>query len=204
MIAIVDYGMGNLLSVANMLRKIGGDAKITSDPGIISSSEGVILPGVGHFGKAMERIKNSGLDEVLQKKVIEDKAPLLGICLGMQLLMEKSEEGNSEGLGWIPGEVVKFNTEEAAIKIPHMGWDRVQPRASSHLFDNLSEARFYFVHSYYVKCRNDENVLGTTDYGTTFTSSVIKDNIAGVQFHPEKSHKFGMQLLINFLKIVGN
>jgi glutamine amidotransferase len=204
MITIVDYGMGNLESIKNMIRKIGGKAEITSNQNDIMESTAIILPGVGHFGRAMDLIREKGLDVLLAEKVLVQKIPVLGICLGMQLLLEKSEEGNSIGLGWIEGEVKKFVFAEDSMKVPHMGWTEVTPKQDNILWKGLeNEARFYFVHSYYASLKKEENILGTAKYGFEFTCSVIKDNIYGTQFHPEKSHKYGMTLLRNFLQICG-
>jgi glutamine amidotransferase len=200
-ITIIDYGMGNLLSVQNMIRKVGGEATIESDTSKIQEAESIILPGVGHFGKAMELIQNMGLIEVLNRHVFELQKPILGICLGMQLLFEKSEEGNSKGLGFIKGEIKKFDSNLGNLKIPHMGWNSVIPTAESKLFSNIAEEqRFYFVHSYFAQCQADADVAGRTTYGINFCSAVQNNNICGVQFHPEKSHKFGMRLFENYLK----
>lgn len=203
MITIVDYGMGNLASIKNMLKKIGVRAEITSSPEVIMKAEKIILPGVGAFDKAMGNINSMGLLEVLNKKANEEKVPLLGICLGMQILMKSSEEGIAPGLGWIEGEVKRFTFESgsAQLKVPHMGWNLVSTSDVSFLFKNLIAPRFYFVHGYYVKCRNAEDVLATSNYGYEFHSAVHRGNIFGTQFHPEKSHKFGMQLLRNFVEI---
>ena len=200
MIVIIDYGMGNLGSIVNMFKKIGATATLSSNIQEINEAQQLILPGVGAFDKAMKNLDNLGLIPTLNKKVIEDKTPILGICLGMQLLSEKSEEGSLEGLGWIESETVRFEfSNNESLKVPHMGWNTVTIKKDSCLFKEMyEEPRYYFVHSYYVKCRNSDNILTTTEYGLEFCSSVIKDNIMGVQFHPEKSHKFGMKLLKNF------
>lgn len=204
MITIVDYGMGNLTSIKNMIKKIGGKAEISSDPKMIAAATALILPGVGHFGKAMEEINSRDLLKVLNEKVVEQKTPVLGICLGMQLLLEHSEEGDSKGLGWIKGEVKKFNFDSSVLKIPHMGWTQVECIKNDKLFNNFyNDVRFYFVHSYYVECENKADVAGVSEYGVRFDSALTHDNIYGVQFHPEKSHKYGMQLLKNYLEIVG-
>lgn len=202
MITIVDYGMGNLNSVKNMLKYLGYDSIVTGDPEMICQADKLILPGVGNFGTAMDVIRTSGLVEVLNQKVLEEKTPILGICLGMQLLLEYSEEGDCEGLGWIPGKVKKFEfPDKPQLKIPHMGWDYIEKRKDSLLFaDSAGGERYYFVHSYYVACTNREDAAATTEYGICFDSVVERDNIMGTQFHPEKSHRFGMGILGNFAK----
>ena len=202
MITIVDYGMGNLYSVKNMLKYLGYDSDVTGDISRIEAADKLILPGVGNFGKAMDVIRQSGLLEILNHKVLVEKTPILGICLGMQLLLEHSEEGDCDGFGWIPGEVKKFDLpEHPELKIPHMGWDYIEKQKKSHLFtDSADGERYYFVHSYYVTCRNPDDVAATTEYGIRFDSVVQRDNIMGTQFHPEKSHRFGMGILGNFAK----
>lgn len=199
MIAIIDYKTGNVGSILNMIRKIGKEAVITSDPVEIEKADKIILPGVGSFDTGMRNLEELGLIGVLNKKVIEEKTPLLGICLGAQLLFERSEEGVLPGLGWIDGEVRKFRFKDNALKVPHMGWNTIAIKKDDCLFNGAEgELRFYFVHSYHFVC--SDNVLAITDYGYEFPSVVRKGNIVGVQFHPEKSHKFGMQLLKNFIE----
>jgi len=203
MIVIIDYGMGNLGSIANMLRKIGADAVISSAAADIRKAEKLILPGVGAFDNGMKNLRDRGLLPVLQDRVLSDKVPLLGICLGMQLLTKNSEEGTLDGLGWIDARTVRFKfSEEAALKVPHMGWNQIVASRDNPLTRNIGERpRFYFVHSYYVVCDRNEDVLTTTHYGYDFTSAVNRGNIYGVQFHPEKSHTFGMKLLKNFAEL---
>jgi glutamine amidotransferase len=203
MIVIVDYGMGNLGSVLNMFNKVGAKAKISSDLDEISKASKILLPGVGSFDTAMERIEASGMREVLNQKALVEKIPVLGICLGMQLLTNCSEEGKLPGLGWINGKTLSFkNRIEDYKRIPHMGWNVVNIKKNSKItLDYVEEVRFYFVHSFFVKVENFENVLMQTDYGVTFDSAIVKDNIFGAQFHPEKSHKFGMTFFKNFAKI---
>jgi len=205
MIVIVDYGMGNLGSMANMLKKIGQPAIATSDLAIIANSSKLILPGVGAFDGGMKNLEERKLLPLLRKRVLEDKVPILGVCLGMQLLGNKSEEGTLPGLGWLSSETIrfKFGNANAKLKIPHMGWNQLTVCKLHPLFTDLETVnRFYFVHSYHVVCANPDNVLATTSYGVDFTSAIVKDNIMGVQFHPEKSHKFGMRLLKNFAELV--
>jgi len=203
MVTIIDYGMGNLGSIQNMFKRIGTASEITGDKKRIASATKILLPGVGAFDAAMEKIAETNLLEILNKKALEDKVPVLGICLGMQLLTNGSEEGNLAGLGWIDGETIKFNfAENSPLKVPHMGWNLIHPIKASPLTADLPpEPRFYFVHSYYVQAKNPDNVLSITHHGHGFHSVVQQQNIYGAQFHPEKSHKFGMQLLANFSKL---
>lgn len=199
MITIIDYGMGNLGSIANMIKKVGGVSNFTSDPENVFASEKLILPGVGAFDQAMKSLNKSGMAEAIKQKVSKG-TPLLGICLGMQLLAEHSEEGDADGLGLIPGNVVRFKFDRH--KVPHMGWNTVEFRQHSPLtaeFEQWQESRFYFVHSYHFECNQDCHILGETNYGGMFTSAVTNKNISGTQFHPEKSHRFGMQLFNNFI-----
>jgi imidazole glycerol-phosphate synthase subunit HisH len=203
MIVIVDYGMGNLGSVLNMFKKIGSEAKILSDPKEILKAEKLLLPGVGSFDAAMNRIAKSGLIEVLNRLVLEKKVPILGICLGMQLLMEGSEEGKMAGFGWIKGKAYRFNGGTIPpLKVPHMGWNDITISKKNSLTKGFNgEVRFYFVHSYYVKVEDTANSMMKCCYGLEFDAAVHKNNIYGAQFHPEKSHKFGMQFLSNFAAI---
>lgn len=202
-IAIIDYGLGNLDSVANMFKRIGSDAIITSQKEILSEAKKLVLPGVGAFDTGMTNLKENGMIEVLNKKVVMEKVPILGICLGMQLMTLSSEEGNEKGLGWIDANTLKFKFDlDKNIKIPHMGWNEISIYKDSRLAKNLyNDARFYFVHSFYVKCNNLQDQLFMTNYGGEICSAFEKDNIFGVQFHPEKSHKFGMRLFENFVNL---
>ena len=202
MVVIVDYGMGNLGSILNMLRKIGTPAVISSKEEDVEQADKLILPGVGAFDNGISSLTRLGLIPHLDQKVLQEKTPTLGICLGMQLFGKKSEEGRLPGLGWIDAEVRKFQFEETGcrLKIPHMGWNVVKTRRQSHLYKGLEkDSRFYFAHSYHVVCSNADDPVAETVYGHKFTSSLQRDNILGVQFHPEKSHKFGMTLLRNFI-----
>ncbi|MCJ7529980.1 MAG: imidazole glycerol phosphate synthase subunit HisH [Anaerolineales bacterium] len=203
MIVVIDYGMGNLGSVANMLKKVGAKAVISSDPAIIEKAEKLILPGVGAFDNGMRKLNDRGLTPILAGKVVEEKTPILGFCLGMQLFTRSSEEGVLPGLGWIDATTVRFRftQDQGDLKIPHMGWNHITIKSPSPLLEDMyPNARFYFVHSYHVVCRDEENVAATTLYGHEFTSAVVRGNIAGTQFHPEKSHRFGMKVFRNFVE----
>jgi glutamine amidotransferase len=205
MITIIDYGLGNLGSMANMLKKIGADAVVSSDPVAIRNASKLILPGVGSFDTGMNNLKERGLLSLLNDRVLNDRIPILGVCLGMQLLGKCSEEGLQPGLNWLDAETIRFKFEDnnANLKIPHMGWNTVNICQEHPLFKSLTaKNRFYFVHSYHVVCKDPSTSLTRTTYGFNFTSAVARDNIMGVQFHPEKSHKFGMQLLKNFAEFV--
>jgi glutamine amidotransferase len=200
MIAIVDYGMGNLTSIANMLHYIGATATITGDPKLIKDASKIILPGVGHFKRGMENLHESGLTDILNETVSLDKKPTLGICLGAQLMTMHSEEGDVDGLKWINANTVAFNKERMnGLKVPHMGWAEVDFIDKSPLWEGLpGESRFYHVHSYHFEVNEEQFVSATAVYGYEFVCAFRKDNIFGVQFHPEKSHKYGMNLLKNF------
>jgi imidazole glycerol-phosphate synthase subunit HisH len=199
MIAIIDYGMGNLHSVSKAVERLGYEAIVTSDPVQILAADGAILPGVGAFGDAMEQLKESNLRDVVIRYAGTGK-PLLGICLGMQLLFTQSEEhGSHEGLNLLPGDVVRFR---GAYKVPHMGWNKLAfIQSASPLFEGLEEGHVYFVHSYHVKPERESDLLAATDYYQPVTAIVGKDNVYGMQFHPEKSGEIGMQLLSNFLNL---
>ena len=202
MITIIDYGIGNLGSVLNMLKRIGVEGEVKSDLESIKDASKLILPGVGAFDTAMKKINKSNLTNVLKLKALEEKIPIMGICLGMQLLMNLSEEGIEPGLGLIDGEVKKFSFENSSLKVPHMGWNYVHmSKKDDPIIKGLDQSKFYFVHSYYVKVKDDNNSLLKTNYGIKFDSGVRKDNIFGFQFHPEKSHKFGMKLFENFVAL---
>jgi glutamine amidotransferase len=205
MIAIINYGLGNLGSIQNMLRRVGyTDVIISNSPEEINKADRLILPGVGAFDNGMQKINDSGLLDILNEQALVIKKPILGICLGMQLLTQGSEEGNLKGLGWIDAETRKFNFGEniEGLKIPHMGWNEVGIAKDHPLCNNLPKpSRFYFVHSYYVKCHQIGQELMSCNYGLDFTCAIQQDNIMGVQFHPEKSHKFGMELLKNFIEL---
>ena len=202
MTCVIDYQTGNVGSILNILKKIGVESKVSSSVGEIKKAERLIFPGVGSFDTGMKNLKQLHLIPILEEKVLKDRTPILGICLGMQLFAQKSEEGILGGLNWIGGEVKKFKFNGSDFKIPHMGWNNIDIKKQDNLFNNMpKDPRFYFVHSYYFNCSNAENVLATTNYGYEFPSIIKKGNIIGVQFHPEKSHKFGMKLLNNFVKL---
>lgn len=202
MIVIVDFGMGNLGSIANMFKKVGAKALISSRTEDVSGADQLVLPGVGTFDTGMRRLKETGLVPLLREKVLQGKTPMLGICLGMQLMTEASEEGSMAGLGWIKGRTVRF-PHGIGLRVPHMGWNTVSQRKLCPLLHDLGpEPRFYFVHSYHVVCDQPDDILTVTEYGYDFASAFSHGNIFGLQFHPEKSHRFGMQLFRNFSGLV--
>ena len=203
MITIINYNLGNPKSIQNMLKHIrGGEVCISNDPDEIASAQRIILPGVGHFQHGMEQLAELGLVDVLKKEVLQNKKPILGICLGMQLLTKHSEEGNLAGLGFIDAQTKKFEFQDVTLKVPHMGWNKVEFKKNTPVNTGVSiNPRYYFVHSYFVDCANQDDILCTTQYGQEFVSGFQHQNIFGLQFHPEKSHKFGMELLANFCKI---
>jgi len=202
MITIVDYGVGNLGSIRNMLRKIGAACEISADAERLAAADKLILPGVGAFDAGMASLNASGLAPALHEAVSQRKVPVLGICLGMQLMTRGSEEGSLPGLGWIDARTVRFTPgANQKLKVPHMGWNVVDACKSSRLLHGAEpEERFYFVHSFYVRCDRPDDVLLRARHGDTFDAAFERDNVMGVQFHPEKSHKFGLRLLGNFAK----
>ena len=198
MIGLVDYGLGNLEAFANIYRQLGIESKRVSRADEIAAARLLILPGVGAFDWAMARLNGSGLRDSLDKAVLEKRVPVLGVCIGMHMMMEHSEEGISPGLGWIKGDVVRVPARNAGLPLPHMGWNDVLPRGDDPLFDKLEAPRFYFLHSYCVSPSSPDAILAETSYGTSLACAVRQDHITGVQFHPEKSHHWGMRLLENF------
>jgi glutamine amidotransferase len=202
-IAIVDYGMGNLNSIRKKLTRLGVSSIISSDPKEIEAADKIILPGVGHFSKAMERLKALNLIDVLNEEVLIKKKPVLGICLGMQLMGNNSEEGNVNGLSWIDAEVVRFKVADTLkFKVPHTGWNQIKILKESLLMKNIPElSEFYFVHSYHLKTNNKDDILNESEFEYRFVSAIEKDNIFGVQYHPEKSHDIGDVLLNNFINL---
>jgi len=206
MITIIDLNIGNIGSVVNMIKHVGGSCIVSSDPNEIKKASKLILPGVGSFDKAMNQLRRIKLEEIILEKAKVEKIPLLGICLGMHMLTNSSEEGKENGLALIPAKTISFKKsfDEKKIneRIPHMGWNDVNLKQENMLTKNLNNSsRFYFVHSYYVKCHSKDNSLMSSIHGLDFDSAIIKDNIYGVQFHPEKSHKYGKKLISNFIKL---
>jgi glutamine amidotransferase len=211
MIAIIEYGMGNVGSIRNMLAKVGHAAVISSDPATLRAADALILPGVGAFDHGMANLHQRGLVEVLNECALQRSKPILGICLGMQLLTHSSEEGTSPGLGWIDARTVRFaHGTDRRLRVPHMGWNRIRPKldtCESPLGRSLFsaepvESRFYFVHSYHAVCQSGAHVLALAEYGYEFAAAIASGNIAGTQFHPEKSHRYGADLLRRFAEFV--
>jgi glutamine amidotransferase len=203
MITIIDYKTGNLGSIQNMLKKIRVESVIASAPVEIAAASKIILPGVGSFDQGMENLLSLNVMDILNKKVYVEKIPVLGICLGMQLMTHGSEEGKLSGLGWIDAETIKFKFDDPVqYKSPHIGWNFVKQHKESRLFRDMDpDSRFYFVHSYFIRSNDPSDILTSTFYESEFTSSFERGNIIGVQFHPEKSHKFGMAFLKNFAEL---
>lgn len=202
-VSVLDYQMGNIKSVTRKLDRLGAKWDIINDSSGISKAEKILLPGVGHFGRAMEYLEEKQLVNILNKKVLENKTPILGICLGMQLMCSYSEEGNVKGLGWFDARVERFKVKDTLrYKIPHTGWNATKIKNTQALMkESIDNEEFYFVHSYCVKSAPEDQIMTITNYETDFVSSLFKNNIYGVQFHPEKSHEMGEELIKNFLKI---
>lgn len=201
MIHIVDYGLGNVQAFLTMFKRLGLEATRAKTAADLAGASKIILPGVGAFDHAIKLLDQSGMRPVLETLVLKDKVPVLGVCVGMQILATSSEEGRLPGLGWVPGKVRSFRSDErsASLPLPHMGWNDVQPKLGSPIFADLeSDARFYFLHSYFFECDEPSHVAAVASYGLDFSCAVSAGNIYGVQFHPEKSHHFGAQLLKNF------
>lgn len=204
MITIIDYGLGNIRAFANVYERLNIKTKLAHTADDLKDAKKIILPGVGSFDHAITLLNNSGMRDALDKLVMVDKVPVVGICLGMQIMAKSSDEGKQAGLGWIDGVVKLFDSTTISYKThyPHMGWNSIQPLKKSKILTDIdNESRFYFLHSYYFVCNNLEEVLATTDYGITYASAVCKENIYGIQFHPEKSHSNGVKLLKNFALI---
>ena len=202
-IVVLDYGLGNVGSISNMLKHISTPYSVeSSNVEAIFAADGIILPGVGSFQEAMSLLNESGLSGVIKEAVLDKKIPILGICLGMQLMCNFSEEGKIKGLGLIDADVVKFRFDHPTLlKVPHMGWSHVKFHKENELSIDLDlNSRFYFVHSYFVKCNDPEDIFMSTEHGLNFTSSFLRGNLFGCQFHPEKSHRYGIQLFRNFVK----
>jgi len=202
MISVIDYGAGNVGSVIRMIEKVGGKAQRVSTARELDAAQIAILPGVGAFDYGMAQLAEKGLIEALNEAALVRRIPILGICLGMQLMCKRSDEGVMPGLGWIDAEVKKFEFDQAArLPIPHMGWNTLELKRENGLLNaELERTRYYFVHSYRVTCNNPEDVIATTHYGDTFVSAFARENLFGAQFHPEKSHRFGMAMVRNFLE----
>lgn len=199
-VSLVAYGLGNLGSVVNMLKRVGAEVQLVSTPEEIASSDRILLPGIGAFDTGMRMLNERGLSSAIKEFAASGK-PVFGICLGMQLLLDSSEEGQIAGLGLIPGRSLRF-AEETGVRVPHMGWNFVDMVRPDPLVAELpAESRFYFVHSYRVVPDNDEHVLGVTNYGVPFASMIRSGNVMGAQYHPEKSHAFGKQILGNFASL---
>jgi glutamine amidotransferase len=202
LIAVLDYGIGNLRSAQKALQHVGADARLTSDPGLIREAAGVVLPGVGSFGRCMEELRRSGLDQFALESIEADR-PFLGICVGMQMLFERGEEGDTPGLGLLAGGVPRFpnGKKMEGLKIPHMGWNEVRQARPHPVWEGVPDgSRFYFVHSYYPQPADGAMTAATCAYGVTFTCAIARDNIFAVQFHPEKSQTSGLRLLSNFVQ----
>lgn len=200
MIVIVDYKTANLGSIVNIFKRIGVAARVAEKPSELAGATHLVLPGIGHFDTCARNLRLAGFAQALQQPVLEDRIPLLGICVGAQLLTRGSEEGQEAGLGWIEADTRRFpELERDDYKVPHMGWNLATPTQAHPLFQGFEKApRFYFVHSFCMHCDRPDSQLASTEHGVSFASAIVKDNVVGVQFHPEKSHRFGMQLLRNF------
>lgn len=203
MIALVDYGLGNIQAFANIFRRLGHPVFVAATPSELDQAKKIILPGVGAFDWAMSKLSRSGLREKLDEMVLGRKVDVLGVCVGMQMMARRSEEGKLPGLAWLAADVIRFDTAgfREPMLLPHMGWNDVEPQATDTLFRNLSSPRYYFLHSYYIAPDNPAHMLATTTYGRSFASAVRARNVYGTQFHPEKSHQWGIQLLRNFAEI---
>ena len=202
-ITVINFGLGNIASVSNMIRKVGGEVNVCNTPDNLRYAEKILLPGVGSFDCGMQLLKKGGWLNVLREAVIERQVPILGICLCMHLMCISSEEGKDSGLGWVKAEVKRFDLDNLGkLKVPHMGWSTIKTIKENPLLDEVTQnERFYFVHSYYVKCNDDKNIIATAEYGEIFTAAFHYRNIFGVQFHPEKSHRFGMKLMKKFVDL---
>ena len=201
MIIVIDYGVGNVGSIRKMLRRDGWDVAVSADPGVIERADGLILPGVGAFDDALGRLRATGLIPLIERRVLQEGTPLLGICLGMQMFGRRSDEGGMEGLGWIDAETVALR-REPGLRVPHIGWNTVRPENGSPLFAGLEpDERFYFLHSYEIRCDDPHAAVARSVYGDDFVCAVQRGNIHGVQFHPEKSHGAGLRLLSRFARL---
>jgi len=204
MITIIDYGLGNIRAFVNVYERLNAETKIARSPGDLQGASKIILPGVGAFDHAMTQLNRSGMRDEFEKQILINRIPVIGICVGMQMLAKSSDEGVIPGLGLVDGVVKKFDASllKSKTRLPHMGWNTINPMSGNQLLAQFSnEARFYFLHSYYFHCNNSGDSIATTEYGIRFSSAVNHKNIYGVQFHPEKSHANGIQLLKNFAEI---
>lgn len=203
-VGVIDYGMGNIGSICKMLRLVGAEPMVSADPAQLRSADKLVLPGVGHFDRAMSNLQAAGLVAGLKELVIERGTPILGVCLGMQLMCDSSEEGSQPGLGFVRARVRRFEPADRRLKVPHMGWQPLEVAKPSALLSGVeTDSRFYFVHSFYVDCADESDVLARTTYGQPFVSAFSRGHVQGVQFHPEKSHRFGIQLFRNFVGAAG-
>ena len=203
MIAVIDYGCGNTYAFINAFKRLNIPASVVSTVAEVEKASKIVLPGVGSFDYVMNSFNKSGLRDIVEQKVMVEKIDVIGVCAGMQIFAETSDEGNEKGLGWVKGKIRLFDTVSIKhkTKLPHMGWNTIRPKKSL-LFNEINdESRFYFVHSYYFDNSNNEDMISTSNYGGIFTSSINKNNIYGVQFHPEKSHQNGLMLLKNFAEL---
>ncbi len=201
MITLIDYGVGNIFAFQNVYKRLDIPTKIAKSSQDLMDAQKLILPGVGSFDYAMNRLNDSGMREKLDELVLEKKIPVIGICVGMQMMGNRSDEGTEEGLKWIDGDILKFDEKliQHRTKLPHMGWNDVIPVNNHSLFNGIEkDAIFYFLHSFYFKCKNPSDTIATSEYGISFSSAVNRDHIFGIQFHPEKSHHYGEKLLHNF------
>lgn len=201
MITIIDYGLGNIRAFVNVYERLNIKTRVAHSPKDFKGSTKIILPGVGAFDYAMSQLNSSGMRDEIEKQVLGNKIPIMGICVGMQMLAKSSDEGELPGLGWIDGIVKKFDASKIPFKtrLPHMGWNSISPKSSSPLMNGFSNSsRFYFLHSYYFVAYNQDDIISTTDYGINYASAVCSENVFGIQFHPEKSHINGIKLLQNF------
>jgi len=204
MITIVDYGLGNILAFINTYKRLNIPVTVAGNADGIANATKLILPGVGAFDHAMVRLEASGMRQALDERVQKRGVPILGVCVGMQMLADSSDEGRLPGLGWIPGRVCAFNSvpQTRALPSPHMGWNDVRPVHNQKLFTDLQkDAQFYFLHSYFFECIKEENTIAVTKYGIEFSCAIVAKNVYGVQFHPEKSHQYGATLLKNFAEL---
>ncbi len=203
MVTIVDYGLGNIQALVNIYTRLNIPVAVGNSPAKLEAAARLVLPGVGAFDWAMNRLNNSGLRQVLDELVLKQRKPVLGICVGMQMMAERSEEGVLPGLGWIPGQVIRFKPQQSGprLNLPHMGWNDVVPLDHSTVFKDLPAPRYYFLHSYHIVAAERAHVLCEAEYGYKFTAAVRADNVFGAQFHPEKSHNWGVELLKNFARL---